>query len=181
MAHLKASLNWAKEQDLLLEVPKIRMPEGSSKGRMKGRPITAEEFERLLSKTESVVGKEQADCWRFLLRGLWWSGLRVGEALKLSWTDERELVIDLSGKRPMFRIRAEAEKGRKDRILPMTPEFAHQLAEVPNRQREGLVFENAAEAKPRSRPEGRCGLSANRQNGKSGGGEGVFKKNGVCS
>jgi len=141
LAHLKASLNWAKDQDLLLEVPRIRMPEGASKGRMKGRPITTEEFERMLANTEKEVGEDQAKSWKFFLRGLWWSGLRIGEAIRLSWTDDRELMVDLSGKRPMFRIHAEAEKGRKDRILPMAPEFAQLLEQVPEDQREGFVFD----------------------------------------
>ena len=140
LAHLKAPLNWAKDQDLLLNVPKIGMPEGASKGQMKCQPVTSEEFERMLDKTESEVGKDQAESWRFLLRGLWWSGLRLGESLKLIWSDDRELMVDLSGKRPMFRIHAEHEKGRKDRILPMDLEFTQQLTEIPEHQWERLVF-----------------------------------------
>ena len=37
---------------------------------MKGRPIATEEFERMLDKTESVVGKQAAPSWRYALRGL---------------------------------------------------------------------------------------------------------------
>ena len=59
---------------------------------MKGRAITAEEFERMISKTESVVGiktraktpektqelekrnSEIVESWKHFLHGLWWSG-----------------------------------------------------------------------------------------------------------
>lgn len=73
---------------------------------MKGRPITTEEFERILTKVEDVVGTECEESWKFLLKGLWSSGLRLGEALQLSWEETAELAVDFSGKRPMFRIAA---------------------------------------------------------------------------
>jgi integrase len=60
--------------------------------------------------------------------------------LTLDWTDDRMLCVDLWGKRPMFRIRAQAEKGYKDRTLPMAPEFAEMLQATPEAAREGLVF-----------------------------------------
>ena len=70
----------------------------------------------------------------------WWSGLRLGEALKLSWDNPKDLMVDLSGKRPFLRIQGTAEKGGKDRILPLAPEAAELLQTVPEGDREGLVF-----------------------------------------
>jgi integrase len=40
----------------------------------------------------------------------------------------------------MLRIPAEAEKGNRDRLLPMTPEFATLLMSVPEADRRGRVF-----------------------------------------
>ena len=40
----------------------------------------------------------------------------------------------------MLRIPAEAEKGNQDRLLPITPEFATLLADVPESERRGRVF-----------------------------------------
>ena len=58
LAHLKAALNWAKRVGLLTEAPAIEMPKRAKGGKiMKGRPITLEEFERLLEKVPEVVGK----------------------------------------------------------------------------------------------------------------------------
>lgn len=48
----------------------------------------------------------------------------------------------------MFVIRAELEKGRRDRRLPMAPEFADLLYTVPAEDRIGRVFQ------PRARREG---------------------------
>lgn len=48
--------------------------------------------------------------------------------------------VDLSGKYPMFMIRDEGEKGHRDRILPMAPEFAELLRQVPEKKRRGRVF-----------------------------------------
>lgn len=145
LAHLKASLNWAKTVGLLDDVPQIVMPKRTTG--MKGRPITTEEFERMLEKVEPVLGPKVAGSWRHLIEGLWWSGLRLGEALALHWTDDRKLCVDFSGRRPMFRIRAEAEKGRRDRVLPMAPEFAEFLSRSPESERDGYVF-NPAPRRP---------------------------------
>jgi hypothetical protein len=79
LRHLKASLRWAVSQKLLMECPVIRMPKGTSSGKAKGRAVTGEEFERMLAAVPKVVPKIQVEAYRFLLQGLWWSGLRLGE------------------------------------------------------------------------------------------------------
>jgi len=140
LRHLKAALRWAVERKLILECPVFRMPKGTSGGQAKGRAVTGEEFERMLAAVPKVVPKAQVEAYRFLLKGLWWSGLRLGEALKLSWDDPKDLMVDLSGKRPFLRIRAAAEKGKKDRVLPLAPEAAELLESVPTEERSGLVF-----------------------------------------
>lgn len=58
----------------------------------------------------------------------------------LSWDEDAPISVDLSGKRPRLRIYAEAEKGRQDRLLPMTPDFAEFLLNTPKQERQGLVF-----------------------------------------
>ena len=75
LRHLKAALRWAKRMNLIAKVPEIQMPKAGKHQRlMKGRPVTPEEFQRMLDVTEEVVGSESAASWRFLLEGLWWSG-----------------------------------------------------------------------------------------------------------
>ncbi len=79
--------------------------------------------------------------WVRYLRGLWLSGLRLEESLALSWDGDAAFTVDLSGKYPRFRIYAEAEKGHKDRLLPMTPDFAGWLLRTPQSDRAGFVFD----------------------------------------
>ncbi|MBA3483728.1 MAG: phage integrase N-terminal SAM-like domain-containing protein [Pirellulales bacterium] len=127
---LKLAMRWASRQGLLRVLPQFDMPK-QAKG-MRGRPITLEEFERMLAA---------APQWDFYLRGLWTSGLRLSESLALRWDNAPEaLVVDLEGRRPMLRIPAESEKGNTHRTLPMAPEFAQLLATVPAAQRKGFVF-----------------------------------------
>ena len=83
--------------------------------------MTPEEFDRMLAMVGVVTGKPTAAPWRHLLQGLWLSGLRLGEALALRWRPPGGLVVDFSGRRPVLVIQGEAEKGGRDRVLPITP------------------------------------------------------------
>lgn len=108
---------------------------------MKGRPVTGEELDRFLDAIPKVVTvPEFVDGWRHLVEGLWLSGLRLDEAMLLHWESDRNLRPDFTGRRPMFRIQAAAEKGRQFRLLPMTPDFYEFLQKVPMNQRRGFAF-----------------------------------------
>ena len=145
LAHLKAMMRWAVSQKLIPvcpSFPKIQRKK-KSKGStpMKGRPITLEEFERMLDKVPDIVGPKAAPAWSHYLRGLWVSGLRLAESLELWWDREDRLLPTFPKKgRPMLRIPAELEKGHSDRLLPMAPEFALFLLETPEAGRTGAVF-----------------------------------------
>lgn len=139
-AHLRAALSWAKSVGLLGEVPEIpkaRMPKGTP--HMRGRPITTEEFERMVKAVPKERPKD-ADAWRRYLQGLWLSGLRIAESLALSWDAEASVSVDLTGRFPALRIQAAAEKGNRDRRLPLTPDFATWLLATPEVERQGFVF-----------------------------------------
>lgn len=142
LAHLSKSLAWAKSQGMLAEVPAIERPQLAKKERKaKGRPISLEEFERMLAAVSNVVKEPSAVAgWQRLLRGLWLSGLRLGEAVKLSWDDRQAIRVDLDGPFPALLIPSSADKGRKDRVIPIVPDFAAMLAEVPPAERRGVVF-----------------------------------------
>jgi integrase len=106
--------------------------------------VTAEEFDRLLL-TVPKVRPHDAPAWSRLLTGLWLSGLRLGEALRLSWDSDAPFAVDLSGRFPAFAIEARAQKGRRDERLPMTPDFAEWLLSTfPEAERRGLVFKLAS-------------------------------------
>jgi len=47
---------WARDHNLIATVPKVKMPKRARKSKvMKGRPITLEEFERMLAKVPAGV------------------------------------------------------------------------------------------------------------------------------
>lgn len=137
---LRRVLRWAAKMDMIRKVPHIEFP--TVVGRMKGRPITLEEFERFqmeIDKTDHVFHQYRPG-WKAFAEGLWLSGLRLEEAMELHWTDDRRLCVDLSHRRPMLRIQAAAEKGRTFRLLPITPDFAEFLGKTPIENRRGFVF-----------------------------------------
>lgn len=148
LAYIKSSLNWAHSIGLIKRVPEFpKFKRIRQEKLMRGRPICLEELERMLDAVPEICGEKQADSWKFLLRGLWCSGLRITEAMNLYWDREDKLSVDFTGKRPMLRIRMEAGKGKKDRLLPMVPEFASLLEEVPEDERTGPVFNPVARIK----------------------------------
>ena len=106
LAYIRAALRWGVELGLLADVPKLRKPH-RARAKMKGRPISLEEFERMLMAVPRVVGDDVAHHWTHLLEGLWLSGLRVEEAHRLGWEERFGLYVDLTGRYPMLRIPAE--------------------------------------------------------------------------
>jgi len=140
LRHLRAALGWAVSMGMLPKVPQFHMPK-RARGRtlMRGRPITGEEFKRMLAQVP-VVRPRDSDAWIYYLNGLWLSGLRLEESTILSWDEDSPFSIDLSGRHPRFRIYTEAEKGHQDRLLPMTPDFAEFVLKTPKGRRTGHVF-----------------------------------------
>lgn len=140
LRHLRAAISWAVSMELLPKVPDFHMPK-LARGRtlMRGRPITTEEFERMLGVVPKVR-PDDADAWVHYLKGLWLSGLRLEESTVLSWDEDAPITVDLSGRRPRLRIYAEAEKGHQDRLLPITPDFAQFLLQTPKEARTGPIF-----------------------------------------
>lgn len=164
--YLSAAITYAVQWGMLAERPKIGFKRlgKAGKNKAKGRHLTTEEFERMLASVPSVVlGKRGlgvrngADpdavvaSWRHFLRGLWLSGLRLEESLELWWDRNDRLRVDLSGRRPMLWIPGARQKSGQDQHLPITPDFAEYLQNVPPERRRGRVFNPAR----RSRSGGR--------------------------
>lgn len=141
LAHAMASLKWTRKRGILNSLPVVSMPKRTKGGKlMKGRPITGEEFDRMLSKVSEVGPAGQTEKVKRFLRGLWLSGLRLSEAMDFWWDREDRLRVDLSGRRPMMRVHASQEKGGQDRLLPMTPDFAEFLLATPKDERHGMAL-----------------------------------------
>jgi len=73
--------------------------------------------------------------------GSWWSGLRISEAVRLSWdTSASVRVVVREGFHPALYFSPEGHKGRRGELVPIAPEFAELLLAVPEDERVGLVF-----------------------------------------
>lgn len=145
LRHLRSAIRWANRMgwlDQLPRFPTVARAKTGSRGRVsKGRPLTEAEFQAILDTVPELLGSDRSPEWLLFLRGLWTSGLRLAEAIRLSWDDTRSIRVDMTTARPVLRIPSEAEKGRKDRVLPMAPEFAELLATIPQERRTGRVFD----------------------------------------
>jgi integrase len=130
---IRAVLNWAKDVELISDVPKFKMPKGGNVAG--GRAVTGEEFDRMIVAAREQLGEP----WVYFLRGLWWSGLRIRETMSIRWADGQHYV-DLAGRRPMFWIDAKLNKAKRQERFPMAPEFYAFLQETPEAERRGFVF-----------------------------------------
>lgn len=149
-AALLSMLNWAKDQKYVKDVPTFSKIVRSRSGKkMKGRPLTDDEFRKMLNSVNDVVVSKAAKPdvrkqfvaeWQRSLTGLWLSGLRLSEAIDLSWDEPGRLNVDTSEEVPVLIVLGEKEKGGEDRILPLAPEFGLWLLTTPQEKRTGAVF-----------------------------------------
>lgn len=146
MATLIAALNWAhRPMHWLPAAVEFDLLEADDPA--KGRPITGEEFERMLAAVpETLVGAGQTadpaavESWRQLLRGIWESGLRLSEALALHWEADNWILPHWTPRTGLLllHIPAHLQKNRKAQDVPTTPAFAKLLESMPSRK--GWIF-----------------------------------------
>ena len=141
---IRTALRWAIANGYSSEMPHIPKVTRARGTRAKGRPLTFWEVVKLLRAVPAVVGKDAAPSWQYFIKGLFVSGMRLDEALELTWqkagTFESNIWIDTSGQFPLLGISADTEKGKQDRLLPLTPDFADFLLRTPKDGRAGYVF-----------------------------------------
>lgn len=138
---VKRFMRWLHEVGYLSSLPKIPMPRVRKKS--KGRPLTDAEFELLLASVDTVyVHRPQyAESCKRLLRGLWLSGLRIGE-MDVSWDDRFSFHVDWQRfKHPVFVMPDEFDKTAQCRVFPMTPEFWNLIKDTPESERTGPIFQ----------------------------------------
>ena len=109
---VRAALGWAKSVNLIDDVPRVTMPKRAKGKGMKGGPLLGEQFDRLLMAVPKIRPKDSAE-WVWFLEGVLLSGLRLAEAVQLSWEADAPFSLDLSGRHPRFRIKGEARRAGK--------------------------------------------------------------------
>lgn len=163
MAFVLAALHWAARRGWLASVPEIEKPKTSKLKAMKGRPIATEEFERMLArvpfglvglsgddpeeqarrkkKRASRIPPEIVRSWRYVLRGLWTSALRLDELMHVAWDDPNAIhPVWRRGRLPVLRIPAGLQKNATEEEIPLLPWFEAVLKETPPAERTGWAF-----------------------------------------
>jgi integrase len=108
---------------------------------MKGRPVTGEEFERMLAAVPDVVGPQSAASWEWTLRVLWESSFRVGDLMDFSWDDERRIHPvwpTLKGQHATIVV-PPAQKNGRAQVIPMLPGLRQVLETVAKPSRTGWI------------------------------------------
>lgn len=137
LRHLKTALRWAATVGIIAKAPHVEIPSQGKRKFMRGRALTKAEYRKML-KHAGTAG--EAKGWQRLLKLLWLSGLRLEEALTLSW-DTPPLYVELGAQPyPQLVIYGEAQKSRNDETVPIAPDFAAWLGRAPERSRRGRVI-----------------------------------------
>jgi len=108
---------------------------------MRGRPITGEEFDRLLETVPKVVGERLAAEWCFTLKILWETGFRLADVMDFSW-DNIERIHPVWPRRPDQHptlVIPSTQKNGKNEEIPLLPGLKKLLDAVPEERRTGFV------------------------------------------
>ena len=139
LASVMAFARHCEQHGWIAAVPKLQKLEVEEV--MKGRPITGEEFERMLDATPKIVGQSVASSWQFALRILWESGFRVGDLMNFSWDDERHIHpvwTNRKGQHATIIVPSSQKNGRVQEI-PLLPGLNAVLMSVPEQDRTGWI------------------------------------------
>ncbi len=141
MASIMAFVRYCRDHEWIDRIPPLRKIDVDEV--MKGRPISGEEFDRMLEVTPTIVGIGVTPSWRFLLKVLWESGFRMQDLMRFSWDDLDQIYPvwpRLKSQHPTIVIPS-SQKNRKNEEIPMLPGLVELLKGVPKKERSGWVVD----------------------------------------
>jgi integrase len=142
LRHLRKALNWAVKRGMLKSAPVIEQPKDAKRAKAKGRAITEAEYSLIVDCVKEVIPAPYVAMWRHFIEGLWTGGLRIEEALRLSWEPDAPVRVVMSDNgAPYFHFDPEGHKRGVDLDCPIAPEFQLTLESVPDEDRRGYVFD----------------------------------------
>lgn len=120
---LHAGLGWAVSEDLLEYVPKARRRrQKQAVVTLRSRPVTGEEFDRIVSVVPKVRRRDPETFQRFL-KGLWYSSLGLDELARLSWDARDPLHVSIDDPKLPVIVFLGAQKNGSDGLIPAPSEF----------------------------------------------------------
>ena len=122
LKHLRAALGWAKEVGLIRDIPRIRMPKVAKRSLMRSRPVTGEEFDRMIAAAHELGRPALIP----VMQAAYLGGLRRTELsiLTADWTGKFAVMLDHDP--PVFVVRG-AQKSGKHEMIPIAPELVGYL------------------------------------------------------
>lgn len=138
-----AFARYSFDHDWIAKVPPIK--DLDEEQVMRGRPITGEEFDRMLASVHKVVGENATGAWSFLLRVLWESGFRIADVLNFDWDDETRIHVRWATRSMKFStlVIPATQKNKKAEEVPLLPGLESLLHGVPESARTGRVVKLA--------------------------------------
>lgn len=140
MGAVMAFVTYCHDHEWIDRVPPVKKLEVDEV--MLGRPITGEEFDRMLAAVPKVVGTGTAESWRFTLRVLWESGFRIADVMQFSWDDDERKIHPIwpsrSGQHATILVPSK-QKNKKVEEIPVLPGLHQLLDIVPAVDRTGFV------------------------------------------
>jgi hypothetical protein len=114
LQHTSSALKWAEKVGMVREAPLVMLPKIPNQHFMRGRAMTEKEYRLML--------KAAPEEWRRFLELLWLSGLRITEALILSW-DQPPVMLSMDAE-PYPQILFYAE-GHKNSVGGLSSHLGH--------------------------------------------------------
>lgn len=123
LRYVRSALSWAHKIGIAGPVPQIVMPSAPAS---RGRSIGIVEMAHYLAAVRNLERDPATGAAMVrLCLGMWLSGLRLSEALTLSWDASTPVSIDIDSPIPMISFN-EQKNGKVQRI-PATPDFVRFL------------------------------------------------------
>ncbi|MDA7980484.1 MAG: tyrosine-type recombinase/integrase [Pirellulales bacterium] len=135
---LKAMLRWAADIGLIAKRVKFPRLKGKPGSKAKSRAVTTAEFELMLEAARCVDARHFASLVR-IAEVMYYGGLRLREAVALSWNANARVAVELAGTHSRLTFRSGAQKNGRAERAPMCPDLAKYLDQVPTDQRSGRV------------------------------------------
>jgi integrase len=88
-----------------------------------------------------VVRPDDYPNWQRLIKGLLLTGLRIGEAVSLSWDEDAGIWIDMTDIPAIFRFAAMSQKNNQETEVAMLEDAEDFFARTPVEKRTGWVFD----------------------------------------
>lgn len=128
----RAAISYAAEHEICPVMPTIRQrgKDAGTSTRMRGRPITTEEFERMIAVVPSVVGKDRAAEFEKVLYFYWLGGLRRSEPLQFhTHRLDCHQIVNLHSRKPIARF-YRSQKNKKNQDVHIVADWADYLRSI---------------------------------------------------